>query len=152
MDITYIPPERQGMLLLYSIVIGFLSGTVCGIVRIPVEIIKYLFPNKKIIHLITDVICDVVLSLLYISVTVIFIYAANEGVIRYFLIIFAFAGFILCRITLGKLYNKLSYVISKAVNIVIRGLKKLIYPITARFISHSVEKYIKKGILKTHGS
>ncbi|MBQ7699147.1 MAG: spore cortex biosynthesis protein YabQ [Clostridia bacterium] len=152
MDITYIPPSRQLLLLIYSVIVGYISGCVCGAARLPADILKDLFPEKKIMHFTVDIIYDIVLSVVFITGVVIFIYAANEGMIRYFLILFAFSGLILYRITLGKLYKKLSYILLKAVKYAAGKLQRFLYPLKAYFISRGVEKRIKKGILKAHRS
>lgn len=149
MDIMYIPPEKQGLLVLYAIIIGFLCGSLCGIIRFFAEIIKKALnntKNNKLFCIIFDLILDIISSVVYIMLIIVFIYASNEGNIRYFLILFSLSGLLLYSLTIGKLLNKLSVIIADALCRILRAFKALIYklirPIRSYINNRLVSRYI----------
>ena len=153
MDNTLLSPERQGLLLLYSLALGLSLAVFFGFVRFPFSVfvqISKLRGKKRVFGFIADLICDIITSVIYTLSVVLFIYAANEGVIRYFMIAASFAGVILYRLTLGRLLNKLAEktarpVYNGAVRIY-KGIIKLLSPVRAAADDKKVKKYIKNKI------
>ena len=148
MDITYIPPEKQSILLLYSLMIGYISGLICGTIRTPADILNNTLLKNKRWRIVTDTVFDIIISVVFILITVTFIYAANEGIIRIFMITAAFCGIYLYKISLGKLQRKFNSALSAALyNIMVFAsglIKRMMYPLRSRVRSHGVLRYINK--------
>ena len=155
MDLTYVPPERQGLLFLYSLVLGYIIGVLCGSLRLPACVLKNIVSNNKKICIIIDILFDIMLSIVNIIVIITFIYAANEGVIRFYMLLITFLGILLYKISLGKLQNMLAASLSKLIRkitvFIIKIVRKLIYPLKEEIISLRVMGYIKRGISSAGG-
>ena len=154
MDVTYIPPDRQGLLLLYSLIVGFISGLLCGLLRIPSGVLKSIFIKRKIFCIIIGALFDIITSIVNIIVIIVFIYAANSGVIRYFLLLSALLGIILYNISFGRLIDKLSVALASAIRIIAEAIKKsvrkLTYPLRRLTESRFLMRYTKTTILSAH--
>lgn len=155
MDITYIPPARQGLLLLYSFIIGYLSGAVSGVAGLPARILKRILCKNKTAGILIDALLDILASVLYIIVMITFIYAANEGIIRYFLLLSALSGVIVYSVSAGRLLKKLETALSKLLcriaGCVSRKIRKIIYPVKAGIGDRAVMKCIIAKITTAHG-
>ena len=155
MDLTYVPPERQSLLFLYSLVLGYFIGILCGSLRLPACILKNIVSKNKKLCIIIDILFDILLSIVNIVVIITFIYAANEGIIRFYMLLITFLGILLYKISLGKLQNKLAAALSKLIRkitvFIIRIVRKLIYPLKEEIISRRVMGYIKRGISSAGG-
>ena len=150
MNITYIEPDKQGLLLLYSLIVGYLTELLCSIIRLPSAVIKNVSASRKIFCIIIDILFDIITSIVHIIVIIIFIYAANSGIIRYFLLLAALFGVILYRISLGKLVNLLSDALTTITAITAKHVRKFIYPLKRLIVSRDVIHYIKTTILPAH--
>ena len=95
------------------------------------------------------------LSFINITVIIIFIYAANDGIIRFFMLFTAFLGILLYKISLGKLQKLLAAVLSEAISaittFIIKQIRKLTYPLKAGRKSRRVMRYIKRKVTAAAG-
>lgn len=106
MDITYVTPAKQALLLLYSFLLGITLGIVCGFIRCPFVIFERLC-NKRGARFLTYLISDIIIAVIFTLSVIIFIYAANNGVIRYFMILSAISGVLLYRFSIYRYIYKL---------------------------------------------
>lgn len=154
MDITYIPPQRQSILLLYSLIIGYSSGLICDIARFPAFILNDLLHNKNKLCIIINIMFDILISIVNIILIIVFIYAVNAGMIRYFMLLSTLIGIILYKISLGKLTKILAEAISKAVikseRLVINTISNLIRPIISKTRDNMVIHGIRKKIVSAY--
>ena len=144
MDIMYVPPEKQAILLLYSFAVGVSLGIICGFIKLPFVLIDRLANNGKA-RFITYLISDILISVLFTVAIVIFIYAANNGVIRYFMIISAYIGILLYKYTIYRYIYKLYIIIANIVHKLLLFMNKLFIklskPVIAVINDRSVKKY-----------
>ncbi|MBO4423004.1 MAG: hypothetical protein J5879_06165 [Clostridia bacterium] len=153
MDVLHSAPGRQLILALYSVSIGFIFGMIYSVIRMPVSFIRYCIDvnGKKTWPLfMTDLLLDILLFTLYTVTTVIFIYAANEGAARYYMIAFSLAGFIIQRLTVGRLFgfvsSKLDPVFYRIIRRIAHAIKTAIRPLYELICNYKMKKYIIKAI------
>ncbi len=149
MDTVFTSPERQGLLLLYSLALGAVLGLLFGLIRFPFEIVKQVFilrGKKRVFPFVYNLISDISQSVVYTAAVVLFIYAANEGVIRYFMIASSFAGTALYHISLGRLLLKASAAAALPVHafsvFIYKGIKNLLRPLYGIRENKKVKLYI----------
>lgn len=156
MDITYIPPYKQGSLVLYSILIGFAAGFICDIVKFTPEMLKKALQRKghEIFCIILDIIFDILSSIIHTMIIIVTIYALNEGFVRYFLLLSALFGAVLYRISVGKLLNNLNNAVfdvtCKAADLICETVLNITYPIKAGICSRRTAGYVRSRICKSH--
>ena len=153
MDAAFSSPQRQALLLLYSLALGVLLALVFGISRLPLDFIKHtalLRCKKQTFRFIYDLFFDVLFSVIYAVAVVLFIYASNDGVIRYFMIVSSLFGTLLYHISLGKLFKRLTKAAARPLYNagvrIYRRIKKLLYPIYAAGMNKKVKLYIIRKI------
>ena len=149
MDNAFLSPERQGLLLLYSLLLGISLGILFGLFKLPLNIAKELI-KKRTFKFTADLVCDIIISVVYTLAVVIFIYAANEGVIRYFMIAASFIGLLLYHFSLGRILNKLAAVIAQPIYAfgvcVYKGIKKACAPLSAFAGDMRVRRYVRNKL------
>lgn len=167
-DFIYSPPSEQLLLLLYSVCLGIGVGFIysffdtiymivdlhidkCGEKRSENQPCE---KNKTIISKIFQFSIDFFFSIVYTIIIVVFVFCANNGKYRLFIMLFGVFGFILYRITLGRLVNflmrKLLALLQKAVRcVVIAPLMRLFFCTFKVFDSVFASHTIKKGIIKS---
>ena len=110
MKISYILQLQDFFIMLG---IGILIGIFYGIINI-INRIKYIYPIQ--------IISDIIFSLVAVITLLILCNILNMGQIRLFLVIGYITGFIIERITLGKIFAKsYKYVYNKIVKIFIKS-------------------------------
>jgi hypothetical protein len=146
-------PETQFISAVYSLLLGFLLGILYNIFKIPLYIlIKLTAGNKHYERFVNIMIIinDIISSCIFAVVTVIFIYAANDGMIRYFMLVFELSGTVISRFTAGKLIRKLSSKIADItygiIIFTVKSVKKLFKPIIAYKRAKDAERHILRTI------
>ena len=141
----FLSPAEQGILVLYSLCIGIITGFIFEIFRFTAAVLLCISANSKkksSVYTVFRFILDVLFSLIYTVIAVIFIYGANNGSVRYFILLFAVLGFVLYLVTAGKLIshieNKLSRFLYKIVS--------LLEPAKAAITGLKIKKYVRKRI------
>ncbi len=112
----YQTPTFQLMLILYSFAVGICIGIVYSIFntisimlglhivnskeknQVPLQNVK----KKTIISKIFQFSIDFLFSMVYTVIVVVFIFCANHGKFRFFMLVFAVMGFVLYKLTVGR--------------------------------------------------
>lgn len=110
MKLSYILQLKDLCIVLFF---GFIIGIIYGLLNIPTNIKK---------NLPLQIILDLIFSIIYTIIFLILINIINQGELRLFLFIGYLLGFILERITLGKLFAK-GY--KNMYNLIVKLIKKL---------------------------
>ena len=149
MDAAFSSPQRQALLLLYSLILGALLGLIFGIARLPFDLIKHIAlirGKKRVFRFVYDLFFDVLFSLIYTVAVVLFIYASNDGVIRYFMIVSSLSGTLIYHISIGKLFKRFTKTAARPLyNAGVRIyklIKKLLHPLYAAAENKKVKLYI----------
>ncbi len=114
-------PNEQLCLILYSLCLGVGVGiiysffdTISIILNLHIDTKRANFEkklssdkNKIIILKIFQFSIDFLFSVVYTIITVVFIFCANNGKFRFFVMMFAVLGFVLYKVTVGKAVNYL---------------------------------------------
>ena len=111
MTLLYILQIQDLSMMLFF---GVINGILYGIANIPNKI------KKNIIY---QIICDILFTIIFTFIFIFLVNILNDGEIRLFLIIGYLLGFLIERITLGKLFAKgFKFIYNKA-----RDLFKLLH-------------------------
>ncbi len=146
-------PEEQGIVVLYSLCIGIITGLIYELFRFTSVFVFCISDNrnkKSSFGFIFRFILDILFSLIYTLITVIFIYGANKGTVRYYILLFTAAGFSLYYFTLGKIFSfaekKISYLLYSFIRAVYIGIGKLFDPLIRAIGSYKIRKYAIRRI------
>ena len=146
-------PISQGLKVIYALCVGFISGSLFSIGYLFYRSFDVVFRGRS--KACSKFITDLIAYAAYAVVTVIFVYAANNGVIRYFLILFEFAGTILYRLTAGRLFvfltDKVCALFAGIVKYIKEIVKKLMRPLMCIIYEHYYNNYIVSVINDKHG-
>ncbi len=149
----FLSPAEQGILVLYSLCIGIITGFIFEIFRFTAAVLLCISANSKkksSVYSVFRFILDVLFSLIYTVIAVIFIYGANNGSVRYFILLFAVLGFVLYLVTAGKLIshieNKLSRFLYAAAVYSFHKIVSLLEPAKAAITGLKIKKYVRKRI------
>lgn len=117
------PPQQQLFLILYSLILGMSIGVIYTLFD-TISIMLNLYiddrciekgrkqqrsKNKIIISKIFQFSIDFLFSIVYTVIVVVFIFCANNGKFRFFIMLFSVLGFVLYKTTLGKAVHFLIY-------------------------------------------
>ena len=149
------PLYQTLLLLLYSLALGIFSGIVYDIIRF-IRGILFVFirvltgKRDSVLYRIIQIILDLLYSFVYALLSVIFIFGANGGNIRWFILFFTALGFMLYvflpgRVT-GLIINKCSDIAVKAVLKVIGAIKRLVMPIARCLKGIVVKRTIYRNV------
>ena len=151
-------PADQVILVLYSLCTGIITELVYELFRFFVSFVFCVSVNSKKksrIFTVFQFILDILFSLIYTLIAVIFIYGANNGTVRYFILLFAVLGFLICYFTLGKILayieKKISYNLYCFIIFLYNTILKLLRPVKTCIISKRIRYYMKKrtsGIIR----
>ena len=148
-------PEEQGIIVLYSLCIGIVTGLIYELFRFTSVFVLFISENrnkKSSFSFIFRFLLDILFSLIYTLITVIFIYGANNGTVRYYILFFTASGFLLYYFTLGKLFSfaekKISYGLYSLMKAVCIGIRKLLDPLNRAVSSYKIRKYVMRRITK----
>lgn len=119
MKLSYILQLKDLCIMLFF---GFIIGIIYGIINIPNNI-------KKMI--VVQIISDILFTILFFGIFIILTNIINQGEVRLFLCLGYGLGFILERISLGKIFAK-SY--KSVYTLIIKGIKSLYKSKIARII------------------
>ena len=155
----YQSPKLQLILIMYSFIVGISIGIVYSVF----DTISIMFnlhivnesageeiklrnaKNKIIISKIFQFSIDFLFSVVYTVIVVVFIFCANQGRFRFFLIIFSVFGFLVYKRTLGRL---VSFCMQRVVSFLYRTIKLYIACPLYRFYTavkiRFVSAYIKR--------
>ncbi len=136
-------------ILLYSLAVGLAVGVIYTVFRLIYSVVFEYGLGKKT-GIILRFILDILFSLLYNLIAVIFVFGANSGVVRSYILFFAVVGFVLYELTLGRfIYGILLCVLKVVVRISKRMFYILCLPfrlllrnITHRMYSSLIKKYV----------
>ncbi len=130
------PLEQNGNrpeILLYSLVIGICIGVLYTVFRLIYGVLCA-FINGKKCRTIFRFALDILFSLLYTLVAVIFVFGANSGVVRLYILFFAFSGCIIYHLTIGRaVYDLLMKVLYFTIRLIKRLFGILSYPLRQLF-------------------
>ena len=131
----YSPPLTQLMIALYSVVIGAFIGSVYSLMRSVYRSMKTMLCRGKAgpaFFAVAEITVDIVFSVFYTVTLIIFIYAANRGVVRYFMLLFSLIGYITFNKLIGRRIvnasEKAAFVLKKAVLRLMKRLDALFAP------------------------
>ncbi len=167
-DFIYSPPSEQLLLLLYSVCVGIGVGIVYSFFD-TIYIVADLYvdkykekevknqpceKNKTIISKIFQFSIDFFFSIVYTIIIVVFVFCANNGKYRLFMMLFGVLGFIIYKITVGRLVSflmrKLFELVQKAIRfIIIFPVVRLVLFIFRMLDAVFASNTIKKGIIKS---
>ena len=146
-------PAAQIISAFYSFLLGFILCVLYYILKIPLFVLIKLSDGRKYCELFVNVftaLCDIISACICAVVTVLFIYAANDGMTRYFMLLFELTGAFINRLTLGKLIKKLAIKTADLIYVVLVFIKNtakmLLSPLIGYYRSKSYEKHILKII------
>lgn len=151
----YTSPLKQLVTALYSVAAGVFIGAVYTAIRIAAVMLYGPSGEEKrrAAVFITDFAADLIFSVICTIITVVFIYAANGGTIRFFMLLFAFAGAVSFCIFPGKRLIGASRALSLRIRAAFRAMRsRLAYsvlPLKKRIenkkILRRAERIIKRG-------
>lgn len=144
-------PQEQGILVFYSLCVGAAVEIVYEVFRFIVAFLFCISVNSKRkskFYIIFRFLLDILFSLIYTVITVIFIYGANNGAVRYFILLFSAIGFLISYYTLGKLLsyleNRASHSLYRLIIFTYEKIRRLLRPVTAFYNSRRIKKYMLK--------
>ena len=151
----YATPAEQGTLVLYSLCVGTATGLIYEVFRFITSFIFFFFINSKkksSFFALFRFALDILFSLIYTVIAVIFVYGANNGTVRYYILLFAVIGFFSYYYTLGKLFSYIEKKISLLLyNFCIFAHKRMLLLICPLIIFHNsrkIRRFSTKRILK----
>lgn len=131
----YSPPLTQLMIALYSVVIGAFIGSVYSLMRSVYRSMKTMLCRGKAgpaFFAVAEITVDIVFSVFYTVTLIIFIYAANRGVVRYFMLLFSLIGYITFNKLIGRhivnASEKAAFALKKVVLRLMKQLDALFAP------------------------
>lgn len=155
---AYSSLREQGIIILYSLLFGVGIGIIYEFFRF----LRVFFTfsaqkrtNKHIflknIGIFFQIILDLLFSIVYTILVVIFIYGANDGKIRYYLLLFAVIGFALYYFTVGRLIsaaeNFLASLVYKVLSALFRLIKKPFDCAARKSASRRAKRYFKRQFI-----
>ncbi len=126
------PLDKNGndpKILMYSLALGVAVGVLYTVFRIAYGAVCRFCKRKKY-RMIFRFALDIMFSLVYTLTVVVFVFGANSGVVRGYILLFAALGFLLYHKTLGRLvYAVLMYMLDVLFVILRKTVRAITYPI-----------------------
>ncbi len=140
-------------ILLYSLAVGLAIGVLYTVFKLIYSIMCEYGLSKKTRTALRFVL-DILFSILYNLIIVVFVFGANSGVVRSYILFFSFMGAVIYELTIGKLiYNVLLLMLKfivrisqKTVRMLCKPLKILLRVVSERYYSDIVQKNIYKRL------
>ena len=132
----YTSPIEQLKTALYSVIIGFFIGVIYSVMRSVYASSKTLFCRGKAgtaLFAAAEIAVDIVFSVFCTVTLIIFIYAANRGTVRLFMLLFALFGFVVFNALAGKRIVKAAIGTSLLIKKAAARVKKKIIRLTAPY-------------------
>lgn len=156
MSFIYLSPKEQLILVLYSLIVGVSVGAVYSISRFLLYFTYMFFNRSGKCAKAAEIILDILFSIVYTVIVILFIYGANNGAFRYFLLLNALIGFMVYIKTVSKVLNKIMSkaaflmhgLIIKLYGYAVYVLKLIINPIVSVIDEKLTINYLKNTVKK----
>lgn len=148
---------EQWMLFQYSLFVGLFMGVVYDVVRTVRAVIFIIAEGffgsfKHYIKTSFQIFLDIIYCALYMVTAMIFIFGANDGDVRGFILLFSLVGTVIYLYTVGRFTKKLTDIISKAaVNAIyktLRAVDRILKPVIRGINSAFAKRRIRKLLYK----
>lgn len=145
----YVSPAAQTLSALYSILAGVAGGVVYDLFRL-IYAVSSAFFGGAVCRRVIRAACDVLFSIVYSAMAVVLVYAANGGIVRYYMILFFFSGSALYLLIIGRFTKKAEARLTEAIKALLKLLasfaKRVYEPVYKRLLQRRVMRYIMKKI------
>lgn len=148
---------EQWMLFQYSLFVGLFMGVVYDVVRTVRAVIFIISEGffksfKRYIETSFQIFLDIIYCALYMITAMIFIFGANDGDVRGFILLFSLIGTVIYLYTVGRFTKKLTDIISKAavkaIYKTLRAAERILRPLKRGVNSAYAKRRIRKLLYK----